>query len=131
LADVGSVAGLASAVVVMSAAYNDPPLATVLAAGATVGAVWVAIDTRQPLRLWIAAGFAALAAVSLGRWLQPSEELRPVAIAAAALLLFIPAYLPRFRANGFARVTPEIPIAAGLAGATAGLGFRLAHPCNA
>src|SRR5207237_8058276 len=78
LADVGSVAGLASAVVVMSAAYNDPPLATVLAAGATVGAVWVAIDTRQPLRLWIAAGFAAVAAVSLGRWRQPSEEARPV-----------------------------------------------------
>ena len=131
LADVGSVAGLASAVVVMSAAYNDPPLATVLAAGATVGAVWVAIDTRQPLRLWIAAGFAAVAAVSLGRWLQPSEELRPVAIAAAALLLFVPAYLPRFRANAFARVTREIAIGAGLAGVTVGLGFAFAHPLTA
>jgi len=115
----------------MSAAYGDPPLATVLAAVATAGAVWVAIDTRQPLRLWIAAGFAAVAAVSLGRWLQPSEELRPVAIAAAALLLFVPAYLPRFRANAFARVTREIAIGAGLAGVTVGLGFAFAHPLTA
>src|SRR5256712_13230659 len=90
LADVGSVAGLASAVVVMSAAYNDPPLATVLAAVATAGAAWVAIDTRQPLRLWIAAAFAPPAAGSPGRWLHPSVEVRPPAIAAAALVRFHP-----------------------------------------
>jgi hypothetical protein len=131
LADVGLVAGLASAVLVMSAAFNDPPLATVLAAAATAGAVAVAIDTRQPVRLWIAAAFAAFAAVSLGRWLQPSEELRPLVIAAVSLLLFVPAYLPRFRANSFARVTREIAIATGLAGAGVGLGFALAHPLTA
>ena len=131
LADVGSLAGLASAILVVSAAFNDPPLATVLAAAAAVGAVSVAIDTRQPVRLWIGAGFAAVAAVALGRWLQPPEELRPVATAAAALLMFVAAYLPRFRVNDFARVTREIAIATGLAGVSVGLGFALAHPPTA
>lgn len=127
LANVTSIAGLASWVLVVSAALNDPPLATLLAAVAAVGAVSVAIDTRQPLRLWIAAGFAAAGAVSLGRWLQPAEELRPVAIAAAAALLFLLAYLPRFRENVFARVAREIAIASALAGVGVGLGFALAH----
>ena len=128
LADVGLVAALASAALVMAAAFNDPPLATVLAAVATAGAVAIAIDTGRPLRLWIAAAFAVIAAVSLGRWLLPSEELRPVALAVAALLVFIPAYLPRFRANVFARVAREIAIATALAGVGVGLGFALAHP---
>jgi hypothetical protein len=131
LADVGSAAGLASAILVVSAAFDDPPLATVLAAAAAVGAVSVAIDTRRPVRLWIGAGFAAVAAVAVGRWLQPSEELRPIAIAVAAALLFVAAYLPRFRANDFARVAREIAIATGLAGVSVGLGFALAHPLNA
>ncbi len=131
LADVSSVAGLASAVLAITAAFSDPPLATVLAAAATAAAVLTAIDTRNPVRLWIAAAFAAVAAVSLGRWLQPSEELRPVALAVAAVLLFVPAYLPRFRASDFARVTREIAIATGLAGVGVGLGFALAHRLSA
>lgn len=131
LADVGSIAAVASGALVMFVAFEDPPLATVLAVAATVGAAATAVDTRQPLRLWIAAAFAAAAVVSAGRWLQPSEELRPLALAVGALLLFAPAYLPRFRANEFAGVAREIAIATSLGGVTVGLGFALARPLTA
>jgi hypothetical protein len=131
LADAASVTSLASAVLVVFFAFNDAPLATVLATAASFGAVAVVVDSRQPSRLWIAAAFAAVAAVSGGRWLQPAEELRPLALAAAALLLFVPAYLPRYRANEFARVAREIAIAAALAGVGVGLGFALARPLSA
>lgn len=131
LADVGSITGLGSAMLVVSTAFDDPGLATVLAAAATVGAVATAIDGRQPKHLWIASGFASAAAVSAGRWLQPSEELRPLALSGAAVLLFVAAYHPRFRANGFARVAREIAVATSFAGVAVGLGFALARPVTA
>jgi hypothetical protein len=131
LADVGSIAAVASGAIVMLVAFEDPPLATLLALAATVGAAATAVDTRQPLRLWVAAAFAAAGAVSAGRWLQPAEEVRPLALAVGALLLFAPAYLPRFRANAFARVAREIAIATSLGGVTVGLGFAIARPLSA
>ena len=105
LVDAVSIATLGSAILVVSTAFDDSmPLATILATAATLGAVASAVDARRPMHLWVAAGFAAVAAISAARWLQPPDELRPLVLAAAALLLFVPAYLPRFRASEFARV---------------------------
>ena len=131
LTDAGSVASLASAAVVVALAWNDAPLATILATAAIVGIVAAAFDGHRPAHLWIAAAFAAVAAVAAGRWLQPAEELRPLALAAAAVLVYVPAYLPRFRANEYARVAREIAIAAALAGVGVGLGFAMARPLRA
>ena len=132
LADVLSIASLVSAVLVVSTVFDDStPLATVLAAAATLGAVASAIDARRPKHLWIAAGFAGVAAISAARWLQPPEALRPLALAAAALLLFVPAYLSRFRASEFARVAREIGIATSIAAVAVGLGFAFARPVTA
>jgi hypothetical protein len=125
-----SLAGLASAVLVVGLSFREAPLATVLATAASVGAAIAAVDGRRPPRLWIAAAFAAVAAVSAGRWMQPPEELRPLALAAAALLLFAPAYLGRFRENAFARVVREIAIAAALAAVGVGFTFALARPLS-
>jgi hypothetical protein len=131
LANPVSIMTLASAVAVLSFAFGDAPLATTLAIAATVGAAATAVDSRRPSLLWIAAAFGAAAAVSAGRWLQPSEEMRPLGLAAAALLLFVPAYLPRFRENAFARVTREIAIATALAAVGVGFTFALARPVSA
>jgi hypothetical protein len=131
LTDAGFVTSLASAALVIALAWIDAPLATILATAATIGIVAAAFDSHRPKHLWIAAGFAAVAAVAAGRWLQPAEELRPLALAAAALLVYVPGYLPRFRANEFARVAREIAIAAALAGVGVGLGFAIARPLSA
>jgi hypothetical protein len=128
LANPVSIMSLASAVLVLYFAFGDAPLATMLAIAATVGAAGAAVDSRRPSLLWIAAAFGAVAAVSAGRWLQPPEEMRPLALGAAALLLFLPAFLPRVRENAFAWVTREIGIATALAGVGVGLGFALARP---
>jgi hypothetical protein len=131
LANLVSAAALVSAALVVSLAFNDAPLTALLATAATVGAVAASVDTGRPSRLWIAAAFAGVAAVAFGRWLQPPEEIRPLALAFAALLIFIPAYLPRFREQAFSRVVREIAIAAALAGVGVGLGFALARPLSA
>ncbi|TMC46457.1 MAG: hypothetical protein E6J23_02910 [Chloroflexi bacterium] len=132
LADAVSIATLGSAILVVSTAFDDSmPLATILATAATLGAVASAVDARRPMHLWVAAGFAAVAAISAARWLQPPDELRPLALAAAALLLFVPAYLPRFRASEFARVAREIGIATSVAAVGVGLGYALARPVTA
>ena len=131
LRDAGSVASLASAALVVALAWSDAPLAAILAGAATVGIVAAAFDGHRPAHLWIAAAFAAVTAVSVGRWLQPAEEIRPLALAAAAILLYAPAYLSRLRANEFARVAREIAIAAALAGVGVGLGFAIARPLSA
>ncbi|MEK6207261.1 MAG: hypothetical protein AABM32_06420 [Chloroflexota bacterium] len=130
LANLVSAAALVSAALVIALAFGDAPLAAFLATAATVGAVAASVDARRPSRLWIAAAFAGVAAVAFGRWLQPPEEIRPLGPALAALVLFIPAYLPRFREHAFARVAREIAIAAALAGVGVGLGFALARPLS-
>src|SRR5207302_1240329 len=82
--------------------------------GSTLGAAAVivasVVDARRPAALWLAAAFAAVAASSAVRWLDPPEATRPVAAALAALVIFVPAYLPRFRADPFARVAREIAV---------------------
>ena len=131
LANPVSIMSLASAVLVLSLAFGDAPLATALAIAATVGATATAVDSRRPSLLWIAAALGAVAAVYAARWLQPSEEMRPLGLAAAALVLFVPAYLPKFRRNDFARVTREIAIATALAAVGVGFTFALARPASA
>jgi hypothetical protein len=131
LANAVSIASLASAVLVVYCAFGDAPLATALAAAATVGAAATAVDSRRPSHLWIAAAFAGVAALSGARWLQPSEELRPLGLAVGAVLLFVPAWLPQFRENAFARVAREIAILAALAGVGVGLSFAFARPLSA
>ena len=131
LANPVSIMSLVSAVLVMYFAFGDAPVATSLAIAATVGAAATAVDSRRPPLLWIAAAFGAVGAVCLARWLQLPEEMRPLGLTAAALVLFVPAYLPRFRDVDFARVTREIGIATALAAVGVGLTFAFARPVRA
>src|SRR5207245_2022123 len=102
-------------------AYQGATLGTILAGLAAAVIVASGVDARRPAALWLAAAFAAVAAWSAVRWLDPPEATRPVAAALAALVIFVPAYLPRFRADPFARVAREIAVSLAAVGALSGV----------
>jgi len=113
---------LASAAATLFFAYDDPPLATILAAVGGVAIVVGARAARAPLALWIATAAFAVAAVSLDRWLGPPLEVRPLALAAVALLVFVPAYLPRWRGAPLSAVQRQIGLATAAAAVIVGFG---------
>lgn len=112
---------LASAAATLFYAYEDPPLATILAAVAGVALVVAARAARMPLALWIAAAAFAVGAISLDRWLRPPLEVRPLALAAVALLVFVPAYLPRWRGALLSEVQRQIGLVTSAAAVVVGL----------
>ena len=126
-----AIAAVSSAVLVVDYVLADPPLATILAALAAAVIVASGVDARRPAALWLAAAFAAVAASSAVRWLDPPEATRPVAAALAALVIFVPAYLPRFRADPFARVAREIAVSLAGVGVLSGLAFAFARSFGA
>jgi hypothetical protein len=71
--------------------------------------------------LWIATAAFALAALSLERWLRPPLEVRPLALAAAALLVYVPAYLPRWRGAPLSDTQRQIGLATAAAAVVVGL----------
>lgn len=110
-----AVAALVSATGVVGFAYDDPALETLVATLAGGAVVAAAVLSRRAGALWIAAAFGAAALVGLDRWVDAPIEWRPLALAAIALTLFIPAYV-WLRADDFGRIAREIAlVAAGLA----------------
>ena len=108
-------AALVSATLVVAFAYSDPALETLCAALASAGVAVAALVSQRAGGLWIAAAFGAAAVAGLDRWVVPPQELRPLALAALSLALFVPAYV-RLRTSEFGRVSREIAlVAAGLA----------------
>src|SRR5437660_238561 len=109
------------------------PIAYVAVGGALVpfAAYWRAPALGALVWLWPAAAFAAVAASSAVRWLDPPEATRPVAAALAALVIFVPAYLPHFRADPFARVAREIAVSVAGVGVISGLAFAFARSFGA
>jgi hypothetical protein len=117
-----AVIALASAAATLLSAYEDPPLATILAAIAGVALVVAARAARTPLVLWIATAAFAVAALSLDRWLRPPLETRPLALAALALLVYVPAYLRRWRDAPLSAAQRQIGLVTAAAAVIVGLG---------
>jgi len=100
---------LVSATAVVAFAYDDPALETLFATLACIGVVAAALVSRRARALWISAAFAAAAIVGLDRWIAPSMEWRPLALAMVSLALFVPWYV-RQRSSEFGRVAREIAL---------------------
>jgi len=105
-------AALFSAAATVALTFRDAPLGTLTASAAALGVIVGAVMSRRSRGLWIAAAFAAVAAVCANTSLKPPAELPPVFIAAVALALFIPSFDVRVRRDDFARVTREIAVVA-------------------
>jgi len=123
-------AAVASATVAVTLALGDPRLATILASLAAAAVVAGAADAGRPRALWLAAAFAAVGAWSGASWLDPPAPARPLLLGGAALAVFVPAFLPRYRTNPFARVARQIAVATAAAGVATGfeLAFAIVGP---
>lgn len=113
---------LASAGAAVVFAFADRPLASALAVTASAVVIVASVVDRRPSGLWIALAFAGAGAIALDLWLSPAVEVRPLALAAAALVLFVPAYLPRFAASALARTMREVALAVAWVGVMVGYG---------